>query len=104
ESPALVPVAASMPARIDQPDEAALVQQALQRYRRAYEGLDARSAQAVWPAVNEAALARAFEGLESQALTFDGCEVHLVAATATATCQGSARYVPKVGNREPRVE
>jgi len=99
-SQAVVPVAA----RIDQPDEAALVQQTLQRYRRAYEGLDARSAQAVWPAVNEAALARAFDGLESQTLTFDGCDVQVRSETATATCQGSARYVPKVGSREPRVE
>jgi hypothetical protein len=35
------------------------------------EGLDARNAQAVWPGVNQAALARAFDGLESQSLTFD---------------------------------
>jgi len=44
-------------------DDSLLVKQALQRYRVAYEGLDARSAQAVWPAVNQAALARAFDGL-----------------------------------------
>jgi tetratricopeptide (TPR) repeat protein len=100
-SPAMI---APVAERVDQPDDSALVQQALQRYRRAYEGLDARSAQAVWPAVNEAALARAFDGLESQTLTFDGCEVHMFIATATAICQGSARYVPKVGSREPRVE
>ena len=99
ESPPVAPAA-----RVDQPDDSALVQQTLQRYRRAYEGLDARSAQAVWPAVNEAALARAFDGLESQTLTFDGCDVQMFVATATATCQGSARYVPKVGSREPRVE
>ena len=58
----------------------------------------------MWPAVNEAALARAFEGLESQALTFDACYVKASGDAATATCQGSARYVPKIGSREPRVE
>lgn len=86
------------------PDDAKLVQQALQRYRSAYEGLDARSARAVWPAVNEAALARAFGGLESQALVFDACDVSVRGDAANAVCRGTARYVPKVGSREPRIE
>ena len=85
-------------------DDNLLVEAALQRYRTAYEGLDAQSAQAVWPAVNQAALARAFNGLESQSLTFDGCDVRVRGESATATCHGSARYVPKIGSREPRVE
>jgi hypothetical protein len=86
-------------------DAQLLVKQTLQRYRVAYDGLDARSAQAVWPAVNQAALARAFEALESQSLTFESCDVQLqTQTTATATCRGSARYVPKVGNRDPRTE
>jgi hypothetical protein len=81
-----------------------LVKQALQRYRSAYEGLDAPSARAVYPAVNEAALARAFDRLESQTLTFDSCDVQLRGDLAKATCRGTARYVPKVGSREPRIE
>jgi hypothetical protein len=85
-------------------DDELQIKQVLQRYRSAYEGLDARSAHAVWPAVNEAALARAFEGLASQRLTFEACEVKLEGEAAAATCHGSARYVPKVGSREPRVE
>ncbi|HJZ70825.1 MAG TPA: hypothetical protein VKE51_03745 [Vicinamibacterales bacterium] len=85
-------------------DEHAMVAQTLQRYRSAYEGLDARSAHAVWPGVNQAALARAFDGLRSQRLTFDACDVRVSGEAATATCQGSARYVPKIGNREPRTE
>ena len=39
-------------------DERALVEEALGRYRHAYNRLDARSAQAVYPAVNAPALAR----------------------------------------------
>jgi hypothetical protein len=85
-------------------DESVLVRNVLQRYRAAYQELDAQSAQAVWPAVNEAALARAFNGLESQSLTFDACDVRVNGAAASATCRGSARYVPKVGSREPRTE
>jgi hypothetical protein len=81
-----------------------LVRQALQRYRSAYEGLDARLAQSVWPAVNEAALQRAFQGLESQNLTFDACDVQFRGAQATAVCRGTTRYVPRVGSREPHVE
>lgn len=85
-------------------DDNLLVTQALQQYRTAYEGLDARRAHAVWPAVNQAALARAFEGLESQSLTFDACDVRVRGESAIAVCQGSAQYVPKIGNRQPRTE
>jgi hypothetical protein len=85
-------------------DDADLVRQVLQQYRAAYQRLDAASARAVWPGVNEEALARAFGDLESQTLTFQNCDVRLDAAEATATCLGTARYVPKVGGRVPRVE
>ena len=81
-----------------------LVRQALQRYRSAYEGLDASSASAVYPAVNETALARAFDNLASQTLTFDSCDVQVRGDVANATCRGTTRYVPKVGSREPRIE
>jgi hypothetical protein len=96
------PVPSVQPPKVD---EVGLVKQVLQRYRTAYDGLDAQSAQAVFPAVNQAALARAFDGLESQTLTFDACDVQLRGGEmAVATCRGSARYVPKIGSREPRVE
>jgi hypothetical protein len=81
-----------------------LVRQALQKFRAAYSGLDARMAQSVWPTVDEPALMRAFRGLESQELRFTDCRVDVRGLTAAATCHGSAVYVPKVGNREPRVE
>lgn len=98
---ASVAPAAAVPTR---PNDELLVNQVLQRYRKAYEGLDARSAHAVWPAVNEAALARAFGGLQSQSLTFDNCDVNVSGAAAAATCRGSARYVPKIGSHDPLVE
>ena len=101
--PAPVPARTAVPLA-DLPEDHVLVTKVLQRYRTAYEGLDAQSAQAVWPAVNQAALARAFNGLESQTLTFDACDVRVEGESATASCQGSARYVPKIGSREPRVE
>jgi hypothetical protein len=85
-------------------DEDRQIRQVLERYRSAYERLDARSARQVWPAVNETALARAFEGLQSQSVTFDTCEVRIRGTAATAACSGTARYVPKVGSRFQRVE
>jgi hypothetical protein len=98
------PVTLPMPPKIESVDQSAMVRQTLQRYRSAYDGLDASSAHAVWPAVNQVALARAFEGLESQTLKFDACDVRVRGEAATATCQGSASYVPKIGNRQPRTE
>jgi hypothetical protein len=97
-------VSPPVPPGVDAPDDSALVKQALQRYRSAYERLDAQSAQSVWPAVNQAALARAFDGLASQSLTFDACDVRLRGEIAIATCQGSARYVTKIGSGDPHVE
>jgi hypothetical protein len=85
-------------------DEERLVHATLQRYRAAYDELDARSAQAVWPEVDGSALARAFDNLASQRLTFDSCNVEVAGVAAKAVCRGSARYVPKVGSREPRIE
>jgi tetratricopeptide (TPR) repeat protein len=105
ESMVIAPVSAPIPPPVAAlADDDLLVKQTLQQYRTAYEGLDAQSAHAVWPAVNQAALARAFDGLESQSLTFDACDVRVRGESAIAICQGSARYVPKIGNRQPRTE
>jgi hypothetical protein len=85
-------------------DDAAQVRAVLQKYQAAYDRLDASLVHEVWPGVNEAALARAFDGLQSQALTFRTCDVQLRGPAATVLCTGSARYVPKIGSREPHVE
>jgi hypothetical protein len=93
--------AANVPAR---PDDLQQVRAVLQQYRSAYQDLSAERARAIWPDVNEAALQRAFQALESQTLTFEGCDVQLRGSNATATCHGTTQYVPKFGSREPRVE
>jgi len=85
-------------------DDAAQVKAVLQKYQAAYERLDARLVHSVWPGVNQTMLARAFEGLESQTLTFKACDIQMRGVTASAVCTGSTRYVPKVGSRAPRVE
>ena len=86
------------------PDDERLVNMVLQRYRTAYDRLDVQMAKAVWPSVNEAALSKAFSGLTSQALRFESCGVQVRGGTASATCRGVARYVTRLGAREPRTE
>jgi hypothetical protein len=72
----------------------------IDRYRAAYERLDAAAARAVWPGVDEAALSRAFDGLTSQRIEFDRCDIWRDAQAAFASCSGTASYVPKVGRAQ----
>jgi tetratricopeptide (TPR) repeat protein len=81
-----------------------LIEEALQRYRWAYGGLNVQSAEAVYPTVNRVALARAFDSLESQSLTFDSCDIEIRGVLARAICHGTTHYVPKIGSRYPRTE
>ena len=98
---ATVASAISVPSGIDQQMR---VQEVLRRYARAYGQLDASAARAVWPSVNERALASAFQNLSSQHVSFDDCEIDIRGAVANASCRGQASYVPKVGRRDQRTE
>jgi hypothetical protein len=80
------------------------VEDVLRRYAQAYAQLDAVAAHQVWPSVDERALARAFQGLESQDVSFDACDIEIRGVTANASCRGQARYTGKVGAREPHTE
>jgi len=73
-------------------------------YRDAFNTLDARAAVTVWPTVNEKALARAFDSLEGQNVSFDDCRIETSDVLAEVACSGTARYVRKVGNRGSRAE
>lgn len=97
-----VPAAAISPAPRDTDHRA--IEGVLGQYRQAFNRLDASAASAVWPSVNERTLARAFESLEGQDVSFDRCRIDVAAGQAEAACSGHARYVPKVGNRTPRAE
>ena len=76
----------------------------LGRYRTAFNRLDAGAAVAVWPTVNEKTLAKAFERLDDQDVSFESCTIEVGGVHAEAACSGTARYVPKVGSRTPRAE
>ena len=77
---------------------------ALGRLQVAYEQRDASLVKAVWPTVNEKALARAFEGLRSQSITFDRCWMNVFSASADVECRGVTTYVPRVGSQSQRTE
>jgi hypothetical protein len=96
EPPAPEPAAAPAPPRARSFDSAA-VREVVERYRRAYESLDAKAAASIWPSVDVAALTRAFNGLSSQHLEYERCVVSGSADQATVWCKGRAAYAPKVG-------
>ena len=104
--PAASSPAAAAPSAVVGPSRAdeTRVAQVLDRYARAYGDLNATAAHAVWPSVDEHALARAFSSLASQRVSFDNCDISVSGAKANASCRGRASYVAKVGSREPRSE
>jgi hypothetical protein len=93
-SPASAPSAAPAAAT---PGDEQIIRGVLARYEAAYSRLDAAAASAVWPGVNQRALASAFQGLHSQSISLGRCDVRVNGATAQAQCSGSARWTPKVG-------
>ena len=98
-APAPSPIPA---ARVVSPTDA--IQSVLGRYAAAFSALDASGAKAVWPTVNERNLARAFESLEEQEFDLGACAIDVTAPRAVASCRGTARYTPRVGNRKMRTE
>jgi hypothetical protein len=95
---------ANASARLPREAEVRAIENVLGRYRSAFNHLDTGAARAVWPTVNEKALTRAFDGLESHDLSFENCQIEVFSGLAEAACSGRARYVPRVGNRTPRDE
>ena len=69
----------------------------LRSYQAAFEQFDPGAVQAVWPSVDTKALGRAFDGLSSQSIVFDRCDVSVASATARAACHGGVEYVKRVG-------
>jgi hypothetical protein len=85
-------------------DLATPVRDLLSGYQAAYASLDARRAKQIWPAVDERALERAFNALESQTVTFDTCDLTLNDRRAVASCRGRATYVTRIGRRSSHTE
>jgi len=80
------------------------IEHVLDRYSTAFSTLNARAAVEVWPTVDQKALARAFESLDGQNVSFHDCQIATAGVRAEVACTGTARYVPKVGYRGRRPE
>lgn len=87
----------SVPPVASAPDQRAAIRSTLGRYEAAYSGLDVAGVRAVWPALDQRALARAFGSLESQRVSLENCNVDVDGGTARASCSGTAAWTPKVG-------
>jgi len=84
--------------------ETGAIERTLGRYRNAFSDLDVGAARQVWPTVDERALRRAFDGLETQDLSFDACLIDVTGLRAEASCSGTASYVRKIGGNDTHVE
>lgn len=91
------PRSTAAPASVQGPDQRASIRAVLDRYRFAYQRLDANAARAVWPGVDAGALSRAFSALSSQAISFESCSIDVSGESADATCRGESRVIPKIG-------
>jgi hypothetical protein len=94
--------AASAPAAVDV--ESSAIREVLGRYRSAFNSLDARAARQVWPTVNPRTLDRAFGQLREQNVSFDKCTIDVKEFIAAASCNGSTRFVPRVGNQSAQTQ
>jgi hypothetical protein len=79
------------------PSDEQRIRTVLRNYQAAFEQFDPGAVQAVWPSVDKRALGRAFDGLSSQSIVFDRCDVNVAAASARAACRGGVEYVKRVG-------
>jgi hypothetical protein len=77
---------------------------ALDEYENAVGRLDMKAVRAVWPSADVKGLAKAFDQLREQSLKLEDCRIAPAGSTAVATCAGTLRYVPKMGNKTERVE
>jgi hypothetical protein len=84
--------------------EIAAIETALSRYRQAYSALDVVAVSEIWPAVDNTALARAFNQLQSQSVEFSLCEIDMQGRDARAACDGQTSFVPTVGSRRAQVQ
>jgi hypothetical protein len=103
-TPSAAPAASTPPEVAARVARMASVQSVLDRYRDAFDSLDANAVEGFWPGADIRALNRAFAQIESQRLQFDHCDINLAGARAFASCSGYAEYTRKAGSRDVRLE
>jgi hypothetical protein len=93
--PTATPVSAVVP-------RSTLVENAIYKYRDSLNARDFSSMRAVYPSANVGAMSAAFEKVP-QTMSFEGpCKITLSGPTANASCGGTLRYTPRVGDTRER--
>lgn len=85
---------------VDASDRAA-IDRVLGTYQQSYSSLDAVMVSTIWRGLDTRGLQRAFNGLDSQRMSFEHCDVHVRVDTAKASCTGVLDYVRKIGQANP---
>ena len=83
---------------------ASVIEGVLNRYAAAFTARNVAAAKAVWPSVNARGLLKAFESVEDQRFDLGACVIEAAPPQAVASCDGTAQYVPKVGNKRVGTE
>jgi hypothetical protein len=79
----------------------AAIDRVLGVYQQSYSALDAEMVSTIWRGLDTRGLQRAFDGLDSQRMSFDHCEVTVDDDKARASCTGVLDYVRKIGQTNP---
>jgi hypothetical protein len=74
------------------------------RYRDAFDALDANAVEACWPGVDRRALERTFAQRAAQHIQFGRCDIQLAGVRAFESCNGYLQYTRKSGSRVPQLE
>jgi len=94
-TPTVTPAARETTQAIPRDEEK--IRAVLDQYAAAYSRLDASAASAIFPGIDQRALARAFDGLASQKVSLGTCDVRTVTESAMVDCSGSSTWTPKIG-------
>jgi hypothetical protein len=81
-------------------DHEPAIRRALDKYRQAYELLDARLLAEVWPSLGRDELGRierSFQSFDSVQVTIEGCRIDVDGDRASARCQVQRTQRPKAG-------
>ncbi len=94
-------VATRHPVRSD--PHTAPVHGVMRSFETAWTRMDTAATLAVWPTAKVDVLTRAFTNMREQRLRLAPCRVARTGTRATATCEGTLRYRPRVGDHSTRV-
>jgi len=99
ETAAAPPIA---PEEVDvEAEDKAAIDRVLDTYQQSYSALDAAMVSTIWLGLDTRGLQRAFDGLDSQRMSFEHCDVTIDDDKARVSCTGVLNYVRKIGQTTP---